>query len=117
MAFLIYTLSFKTIQSIFFFKMPNFNFPRWQPSLVPVIVDGLPYPSSPGVPPIFFHRNNGKGCTLDYLDGLGHFMFGFGATGKSSRGSDNPPGRTRVKDKLVYIPLCHPFLMQIMINL
>ena len=26
------------------------------------------------------------GCRIDYLGGLGHFLFGFGATGKKSRG-------------------------------
>ena len=31
MTFLMYTVSFKTIQLIFFFKMATFNFLRWQP--------------------------------------------------------------------------------------
>ena len=33
--------------------------------------------SAPRGTPIFFHLNDHKGCTLDYLDGLGHFLFGF----------------------------------------
>ena len=37
-----------------------------------------------GVTPIFF-QNDRKGCTLNNLDGLGHFLFGLGATGKKSR--------------------------------
>ena len=66
--------------------MATCNFLRWQPPL-PTIFDGLPY-SPPPHPrrgyPDFFHQNDRKGCTLDYLDGLGHFLFGFGATGKNS---------------------------------
>ena len=46
MAFLIYTVSFKTIQSIFF-KMATFNFLGWQPRPVTAIFDGLPYPPTP----------------------------------------------------------------------
>ena len=40
-----------------------------------------PYPPSltvylnhPGYPHFFFHKKYHKGCTLDYLDGLGHFL-------------------------------------------
>ena len=56
--------------------MATFNFVSWQPLPVPAIFDGLPYPL------IFFHQNDRKGCSLDYLDGLGHFLFGFWATEK-----------------------------------
>ena len=43
------------------------------------------YPPEEGTPDFSFHQNDRKGCTLDYLDGLGHFLFGFGATGKNYR--------------------------------
>ena len=77
MTFLIYTVSFKTIQSILFSK--------WQLLIFSGGIHPLPT-NTPlkGVPPICFHQNDRKGCTLDYLDGLGHFLFGFGATGKKS---------------------------------
>ena len=67
-----------------------------------------PYPPSSrltllpvkGVPPIFFYQNDRKGWTLNYLVGLGHVLFGLGATGKKSRGMVTTPlplGRMRVK--------------------
>ena len=34
----------------------------------------------------FFIKMTAKGCTLDYVEGLGHFLIDFGATGKHSRG-------------------------------
>ena len=34
----------------------------------------------------FFHQNDRKGCIVDYIDCLGHFLFGFGATGKNLEG-------------------------------
>ena len=34
------------------------------------------------LPPICFHQNDRKGCRIDYLGGLGHFL-GFWATGKN----------------------------------
>ena len=37
-----------------------------------------------GVPPIYFCQNNRKECSLDYLDGFGHFLFGFGAATETS---------------------------------
>ena len=60
--------------------------------LLPAIFDGLPYPLK-GLPPIFFIKNDRKGCTLDYLDGLGNFLFGFEAT---EGVSNHPFGKTRV---------------------
>ena len=48
MTFLIYTVSFKTIQSIFLLKMLINNFLKWHHP-VPAFFDGLPYP-----PPNFF---------------------------------------------------------------
>ena len=63
--------------------MVTFNFLWWQPPLLSVIFEGIPYPPTPI---LFFYQNDRKGCTLHYLDGLGHFLFGFGATGKTSRG-------------------------------
>ena len=104
MIFLICTISFKTIQSFFFFKMATFNFLRWQPP---------PYPQSltvnltslKGSPRFFFHQNDRKGCTLDYhySDGLlGHFLFGFWAIGKkkSPEGGNHPLERMRVNPTL-----------------
>ena len=91
MTFLIYTASFKTTQSI--------NFSKWQLSIFlggnqPLYLPSVMAYLTPlkGVPPFFFHQNEFKGCTLDYLDGLGHFLFGFGATGKNSRGVVAPLG-------------------------
>ena len=67
--------------------MASFNFIRCQqPPLA--IFDGLP---SPPLPPIFKNQNDGKGCTLDYLDGLGRFLFWFGGDREKSRGSGNQP--------------------------
>ena len=68
--------------------MMTFNFLRWQPT--------PPYPPSLTAyitpqPPTLFNQNDRKGCTLDNLDGLGLFLFGFGATGKKiSRGGNHP---------------------------
>ena len=58
---------------------------------VATIFAGLPYyPTIPeGIPPICFGQNDHKGCSLDYLDGFGHFLFGFGVVGKNL-------GKTRV---------------------
>ena len=43
-----------------------------------------------------------EGCRIDYLDGLGHFIFGLGATGKIPLGGANHyhPRKTRVKGPL-----------------
>ena len=41
--------------------------------------------------PDFFHQNDRKECTLHSLDGLGHFLFGFGATGKILEGVVTTP--------------------------
>ena len=60
MAFLIYTVSLKTIQAIFF-QNGDFHFSQVVITPIPAIFDGLPYP----LPPIFFlNQNNHKGCTL-----------------------------------------------------
>ena len=32
------------------------------------------------------YQNASKGCQIDHLDDLGHFLFGFGATGKIYEG-------------------------------
>ena len=66
--------------------MSTFNFLRWQPPAVPAIFDGLPCPPE-GSTPDFFHQNDRKGCTLDYLEG--HFLFlgGGGERENFSRGT------------------------------
>ena len=46
----------------------------------------LTLPPPQGVNSIFSPQNDSKGCTLDYIDGLGHFLSGFGSTGKNSQG-------------------------------
>ena len=68
--------------------MATFNFLMVATTPVPAIFDGLPYLPTPDFFFFFFfvHQNDRKWCTLDYLDGLRHFLFGFGATGKTSRG-------------------------------
>ena len=75
--------------------MATFNFFRWQPSPVPAIFEGLHYPppqeTLPQVSTPDFYQNDGKECTWYCLDGLGHFPFGFGATGKNSRGGGKHP--------------------------
>ena len=48
-------------------------------------------PHLKGVTPNFVHQKDRKGCILDNLDGFGHFLFGFGATRKNSRGGGNHP--------------------------
>ena len=45
-------------------------------------------------------QNDHKGCTLDYLDGLGHFHFGFGATGKNK--SYHPLGGRGLKQNKMF---------------
>ena len=81
MIVLVYTVSFKTIQSK--------NFSKWRL----LIFSGGNHPYSPSFTaylsprtPDFFHQTDRKGCTLDYLDGLGHFLFGLRRQGKKSRG-------------------------------
>ena len=72
--------------------MATFNFLRGQPP--PTYLSS---PSLKGVPAIFFLilffiKKTAKDYTLDYLDyvdGLGHFLSGFGATAKKSRGGGN----------------------------
>ena len=71
----------------------TFVFLRWQQPPVPPIFDDLPYPPPRGSPNFFYlffffggGQNDRKGCTLDYLHGLGHFVFGLGTTGKNSLG-------------------------------
>ena len=34
----------------------------------------------------FFHQNDSEGCRTDHIDGLNHFLFGSGATGKNPLG-------------------------------
>ena len=65
---------------------------------VPAIFDGFSYP--PGYSD-FFHQNDRQGCTLDCLDGLGHFPFGFGSTGKNYRRVVTPLGKTTVNHRRV----------------
>ena len=67
---------------------------------LPAIFDSLPYPPLKGVPPIFFFiKITTKDVLyLDYLDGLGHFLFGLGWQGKNLKGVVTTPlGRMRVK--------------------
>ena len=61
-----------------FFKMVTFNF------LTPL-------------PHFFFHQNECKECTLDYLDGLGYFLVVFGVTEKNLK-VNHPLGRMRVNN-------------------
>ena len=41
--------------------------------------------------PDFFHQNDRKGCNIDYLDGLGHTLFGFHAIENHLSGVVNTP--------------------------
>ena len=63
----------------------------------------IAYPTpTEGGNPFFFCQNDRKGCSLDYLDGLSHFLFGFGAAGKILEGMVTTFfGKTRVKSKNV----------------
>ena len=56
--------------------MATLNFLRWQitPPHPPSL---MAYLTPPSPPHFFFHQNDHKGCTLDFLDGLGHFLFWF----------------------------------------
>ena len=65
--------------------MATFDFLRWQPPPYPPSLTAYLNPPEGGTPN-FVHKNDSKGCSLDYLDALGHFLFGFGATRKSYRG-------------------------------
>ena len=40
-----------------------------------------------------------KGCSLDYLDTLGHFLFGFGRQGKILEGMVTPPRKAMVNPR------------------
>ena len=119
MTFLIYTVSFKTIQSIFFFT-------KWR---LLIFLGEHHHPPSPhsaslttclnptwrGTPDFCFHQNDRKGCSLDYLDALGHFIFGFGATGKKFRGvviTLPPPVRRRLNSILKSGPFPSPHTTQ-----
>ena len=62
--------------------MAIFNFLRWQTRPYLHLWRLTLPPPLKGVPLIFFHQNDRKGCTLNCLDGLGPFLFGLGATGK-----------------------------------
>ena len=43
-----------------------------------------------------------EGCRIDHLDGLSHFLFGFGETEKNPQGGGNYPlGKTRIKLKII----------------
>ena len=59
----------------------NKLFPKWWVLLGgnhPItIIDDLPYPTWKVYPRFFFHQNDCKWCTLDYLDSLGAFLLGF----------------------------------------
>ena len=86
------------------------NFLRWQPPPVPAIFDGLPYPSSRRYPQLF-RQNDRKGCSLDYLDDrdFGHFLFGFGSTGKKSRGGVNTCNQLEnIKDRIIFFFFGYP---------
>ena len=87
MTFLIYTVSFKTIQLIFFSNKRLLIFSGGN--------HATPYPPSYTAyltpHPRFFHQNDRKGCSLDCLNGLGHFHFGFVRQGKISRGGNHSP--------------------------
>ena len=69
--------------------MAILTFLRWKPPPYPPSL--MAYLTPPPYPHFFFQQNNRKGYTLDYLDGLGHFLFGFGVTGTKSRGGGNHP--------------------------
>ena len=58
-----------------FFKQP----PPYPPSLM-----AQPTPPEVGTHKCFC-QNGRKGCSLDYLDGYGHFLFGFGVAGKNNQ--------------------------------
>ena len=66
-------------------------FSKWRPIVSPK-----------GVSPIYFRQNDRKGCRSDYLDGFGHFVFGFGAAEKNSRGRGNDPlGKATVTGQII----------------
>ena len=76
--------------------MVTFDFLRWQP---PPTHHLWPFalPLLEGYPR-FFRQNDRKGFSLDYLHGLGHSLFGFGATGNNLLGGGNHLlGKTSVK--------------------
>ena len=54
---------------------------------VPTTFNCLPNPHLEGVPPFFFVKMTAKNVFKFYLDGFGHFTFGFGAVGKNLEGN------------------------------
>ena len=71
---------------IFFSKEQLLKFSQVATIPVPAIFDSL-YPTPPeGDTPIFSRQNDHNGCSLENIDGFDHFLFGFGAEGKKSRG-------------------------------
>ena len=77
MTFIIYTVSFKTIQSTFFSKWRLLIFSDGSHTPLPAIFDNLPNPLKAGTPD-FFHQKDRKECILDYLDGLLHIVLVLG---------------------------------------
>ena len=116
-------VSLKTMSNIYFvFKLATLNFPWWQP-LLPLLTGLWRRTLAPGkvVPPTCFHQNDSEGCRIDHLDGLGHFCFGSGKTGKNSQGVVTTPlGKSKsnlsfgsvlrwIVPSLFLILLCSPF--------
>ena len=75
-------------QADFFFQNGDLKFTQMantHPVLASLTEVTLPHMK--GVPPIFFGvKMTARGCSLEYLDGFGHFLFGFVAAGTNSRG-------------------------------
>ena len=72
---------------IFFFQNGDLKYSEVATTPYPPFLTAYPTLPEGGIP-ICFRQNDRKGCSLDYLDGFGHFLFGFGfgAAGKNSRG-------------------------------
>ena len=90
-----YTVSFKTIQSIFFSKWRLLIFSGGNHPLTRHLWRLTRTPPPVGTP-IFFIKMTAKWCTLDYLYSLGHFLFSLRVTGKNSQGGQTPLGDTQL---------------------
>ena len=93
-----YTVSFKTYKQDLFqngdFSM--YMYFQWDGGYHPHVLsyfDGLPYPRVRWYPNFFSIKMDREGCRIDYLHGLGHFLFWFGDDRKKIGQGGNYPLR------------------------
>ena len=77
--------------------------------------DALPYPRVRWYPQFYFHQNDRKGCTRDYLYALDHFLQRFGAIRKNRKGVQPPAPLVRRGLKTLF--LHHLFVYFVFVRL